>query len=701
MLSKVRSAARSFYFPSWSVPFALLILVFLSYGLRALSLGFYWDDWPYLWFFQRLGPAGIVDAFTRDRPFLSFIYNTTLSIFGTSHLAWQTFALLTRWLCSLGLWWALSLAWPQQTQKSAWAVMLFTVYPGFTQQWISVIYGQAFFLYALVFFSTGLTLWGVNRRHSLSWWKILIGTILALGLSGFTMFSTEYFFGLELLRPILLWIVLSPTNIDYTGHAHHWLERLKRTFAWWLPYLLLMIVFIIWRGFIHVFTSAKLTTLQGISQSPLHQLASLALTIVEDLVEATLAAWGQTLQLNGFIEGGASAGLRLLGIILASGVIFTLYLTWLRPKEANNDESEQRGESWAWQALLVGICITLAAGWPFWITGLPMRMGFPQDRYSLPLAPGISLFLAGLLDLLGGQIKGNFGFARKAAVMGIALGLAAGFHSNFSLQYRQDWNQMRNFFWQLSWRAPAVQPGTLFLTKDLPFNYFEDDSLNAPLNWTYDPDGRTKTMAYLLYDLRVRQYALPSLQPDRPVEKDFNAVKFTGTTSQTLALYYSPPGCVRVLDPVYDAEIYQLPDTLQVALLLSNPRKWIQNRSAGAAPPVEIFGSEPKHRWCYFYEKAELARQEEDWETILKIYRESIKKGIRPEDPVEYLPFIEGYARLGMLDDAIQLVLSTYAASPDLRPALCGVWNRAIQSGAQPNGIQLNRMKNILSCSLP
>jgi len=701
MVTKVRSIARNFSFPSWSIPIALFLLVVLSYGLRALSLGFYWDDWPYLWYFHRLGPAGIAEAFANDRPFLSLIYNATLSIFGTSTQAWQIFALFARWFCSVGLWWALSLAWPKQVHKSTWAVFLFTVYPGFTQQWIAVIYGQAFFLYALVFFSIGITLWIVRQWKTMPHWAIAAETVLALGLSGFTMFSTEYFFGVELLRPILIWLILAQDTTEHvTSTWQRWLRRAWKTAAWWLPYLLLMVVFIIWRGFIHVFPSAKLTTLQGITQSPLHQLAGLVFTMVEDLVEATLAAWGGTLQyLNGFIEAGAGSGLRLLGVILGTGGLFALYLTWLHPQPQPMEMEGKPTQEWAWQAIVVGILISLAAGWPFWITGLPMRMGFAQDRYSLPLAPGICLFLAGVVDLLAGQREGTCGLWRKAAVIGVALGLAAGFHTNLALRYRQDWNQVRNFFWQLTWRAPAVTPGTLFLTSDLPFLYYEDDSLSSPLNWTYDPRGHTADMAYILYDLRVRQYALPSLQPDRPVEKDFRATQFSGSTSQALVISYSPPGCVHVLDPVYDRELYNLPDRIQRALLLSSPQKWIQDQTPSATPPASIFGSEPKHRWCYYYEKAELARQVEDWQAIVKIDHDSIHEGLRPEDPAEYLPFIEGYARLGLLDDAVQLTLSTYAESSSLRPALCAVWERTVQSGVQLNSRQLVKITNNLNCS--
>jgi hypothetical protein len=698
--SKVRSIARGFSFPSWSVPIALLVLVVLSYGLRALSLGFYWDDWPSLWFFHRFGAPGIIAAYTQDRPFLSFIYTITLTLLGNSSQAWQLFALFARWLCSLGLWWSLELAWPRQANKSVWAVFLFTVYPGFTQQWIAIIYGQAFLLYALVFLSIALTLWLARRRQTLPKWVIALGLLLALAASAFTMFSTEYFFGVELLRPILLWFVLAPAS-DSSSPRKPWLRRVLQTLSWWGPNLLLMLFFVVYRGFLQIFPSATFTTLQGLSQSPLHELQNLVLTITEDLIESSLVAWGQTLQLGGFLDAGISAGLRLLGIILVGAILSTLYLGWLRPRSSLPESEKGSDENWAGQAILVGGMIALASGWPFWITGLPMRMGFPQDRYSLPLAPGICLLLAGLVDLLGGKVKGNSELWRKAGVIGLAIGLAAGFHSSQALLYRQEWNRERDFFWQLTWRAPAIQPGTLFLTSNTSFLYNEDDSLSAPLNWTYDPDSKTKEMKYILYDVLVRQHSLTDLSPGQKVVKDFRATIFQGSTSQALVIHYGASGCVHVLDPVYDADLYQLPERLQTILPLSNPRKWITDAGQTAAPPSTVFGSEPKHRWCYYYEQAELARQKEDWEAIPRIQHESIHAGMRPEDPAEYLPFIEGYLRLARVDDAINLSLSTYAESRALRPAICAVWTRALQSGIKPSNRKLGILNNNLHCSFP
>lgn len=700
IFAKIRSTARSLFIPNWTIPIALLLLVILSYGLRALSLGFYWDDLPYLWYYHRLGPEGIITAFTGDRPFLSFIYNLTLGVLGSSTQAWQIFALIARWLCSLGFWWVLALTWPNQANKGAWAAILFTVYPGFTQQWISVIYGQAFLLYACVFFSIGISLWLARHRQNLSVWVLITGTILAVGLSAFTMFSTEYFFGLELVRPILLWLVLknSPT-VDLKTPFH---RRIWQTTRFWLPYLLLMISFVIWRGFIHVFPSASLATLQGLDKSPWTALLNLTLTIIEDLVEASLAAWGQPLQMAGFLEASRAGGLKWLGVILGTGIIFAIYLNWLKPIKISLPDAQDQEDHWPWQAILVGIAALLVAGWPFWITGLPMRMGFPQDRYSLPLAPGICLIFVGVIDWVGGKGTGRFSLARKAAVVALAAGLAAGFHSNLALQYRQDWNLARSFFWQIHWRAPSVQPGTLFLTGNLPFLYYEDDSLSAPLNWTLEPDNHSKEMSFILFDMRVRSKSLSSLNPDRPVKKDFRATIFEGSTAQALVVYYAPPGCVHVLDPNYDSQLYHLPDQIQRALPYSNPQKWILPTPPPAySPPTEIIGGEPVHRWCYYYQKAELARQQQQWEAILDLENESIQKGIRPEDPSEYLPFIEAYIREGHFDDAIQMTQATFSSDRRLMPALCEAWRRSAKGEIKIPDRYFNSLNTMGDCFQP
>lgn len=704
MLSKIRSALRSFFFPSWSIPIALLLLTLLSYGLRAFSLGFFWDDWPYLWFFHRFGPSGIVAAFSGDRPFLSFIYTLSLTVLGDSVQSWQAFALLARWLCGVGLWWALTQAWPRQANKAAWAAALFTLYPGFTQQWIAVIYGQAFLLFSALFFSIGLTLRLARRRGRLSRWLLLAGTLLALAFSAFTMFSTEYFFGLEMLRPILLWLVLpGETRRPLERWSAAAMRKAWSVLRWWAPYLALMIVFIIWRSLLHPFTGYAMTTLTGLETSPLATAWNLVLTIVQDTIVASLTAWGQPTQvLASFIEKGHTYGLRLLAVILFTGAFAFVYFYLLRPKQTSGqvDRSDRpdtpaRGDHWGREAVIVGLLAVLASGWPTWITGLTMRMGFPLDRFSLAMSVGVSLMLAGMIDLVGKDLP------RKVALIGLALALAAGFHFDTALRYRQDWNTFQDFLWQLTWRAPAVKENTLFASIDLPFEYFEDDSLTAPLNWTYDPDGSATQIPYVLYDLSVRAKSDLLTNLGQDITHNFRAATFSGSTSQVLLFSYGASGCMHILNPDYDTEQYLLPNRLQDLMYVSNPQELIQDQTPGAVPPAEIFGGEPKYRWCYFYQKAELARQQEDWNTIVELSLQSIREGFRPEDPFEYLPFVEGFARSRLLDDALQLTYETEKESPATRPALCAIWKRAYaETPGNPKHVRAQLNKN-LNCSIP
>lgn len=715
MLAKFRSTIRSLSFPTWSIPIALLVLALLSYGLRAASLGFYWDDWPNVWYFHRFGAEGITRAFEGDRPFLSLIYNLSLPLLNHSAQAWQVFALLTHWAYGVGFWWMLALTWPKQKHKAAWAAALLIVYPGFSQHWIAIVYGQAFILFAAQFFSMGLMLWLLRQRRRISRVWLITGTLLSMLLSAFNMFSSEYFFGLELLRPILIWMVLSQEetaaepNKALSGRWAGWRERAGRVALWWAPYLVLVIAFIIWRGFIHTFPGRPMTTLSGLEQSPLTALANLAVAILHDLLVASLAAWGQPLQqLNGLFDtSGLINGLELLGLIVITALLASLYLGRLRaPSSLGADplDAEERVPTtrsgwlghWGAQACALGFFAMLISGWPFWITGLPMRMGFPQDRYSLPLSVGVSLLLAGLIDGFGKN------FTRKILLLSLALGLAAGFHFNTSLAYRQEWTLVRDFFWQFTWRAPSIQPGTLLLSDSMPFQYDEDDSLNAPFNWTYDPNGHSDQVQYYLADILVRVHSLPNLAPNTPVTREFRGTQFAGSTDRAILFYYPPSGsgCLHILDPEYDSDAYRLPDRIQRAISISNPKALIQNSETPAAPPVDVFGSEPKHRWCYYYQKAELARQNQNWPEIVQLGKESIGVGYHPEDSAEYLPFIEGYTQSALWDDALQLTRSALYEAPSARPGLCAVWKRGYQKFPDLPTRYPDEIESLLSCKI-
>ena len=98
--------------------------------------------------------------------------------------------------------------------------------------------------------------------------------------------------------------------------------------------------------------------------------------------------------------------------------------------------------------------------------------------------------------------------------------------------------------------------------------------------------------------------------------------------------------------------------------------------------PAALFGKEPAHTWCYYYEKAELARQVGDWITVTSLGNEARAQGFVPGDALEWLPFIEGYVITGDYQDAREISILAYRDDSRPRKGLCYTWNR-IQANGQ------------------
>ena len=645
-------------------PIALFALCLVSFGVLIPWLGFYWDDWPSIWYLHFLGPAGFVDVFAIDRPLLGRLFWLTTSVLGESMLAWQLFGFTARWLSSLALWWTLRSVWPKHTREVTWVVILFAIYPGFSQQFISVTYSHVFLIQAAFFVSLGTMIWAIRKPR---WYWLL--TICSIILAAYAMFSLEYYFGLELLRPVLLWIVLGEQVKDRR-------KRLSRSFVYWIPYLLIMLVFLIWRIFIQETPRGEVQIFTKLQANPIAGLIDLFQEVGTDMVQASVIAWGQTLDFLNLKNFGLLPTLLYVVVVMAVAAVAIFYLyNYLKDDSQKSPETAHRS-NWAWQAILIGIYALFIGGWPFWSTNLPIELRFPWDRFTIPLMFGASLLLVGFIELV---FKSHL---LKVVILGVLVALAVGLHYQNANLYRREWNSQKAFFWQLSWRAPKIQPGTMILSSELPFIHFSDNSLTAPLNWTYVPDEVQTPMPYLLYAIESRLgNELQDFSMNQQVDEPYRATYFTGSTSQALVLYHAPPGCVKILDPDKDARLPQKPKYMSEAMALSD-LSLISDTSVPAHPPLKIFGSEPEHDWCYYFEKAELARQYEDWAKVVELGKQARQLDTRlyEVNAPELLPYIEGYAHLGEWDNAYQLTSEAYQLTFRMERILCSTWQRILQN---------------------
>src|SRR3989304_7690921 len=87
--------------PKKSTPLLFAVVTVVAYGLLLPFTGFYWDDWPFAWIANFLGPAEFNPAFAPFRPFLGPIFYFTTSLIPPVPLYWQSFALVIRFIIGI------------------------------------------------------------------------------------------------------------------------------------------------------------------------------------------------------------------------------------------------------------------------------------------------------------------------------------------------------------------------------------------------------------------------------------------------------------------------------------------------------------------------------------------------------------------------------------------------------------------------
>ncbi|HEX9018247.1 MAG TPA: hypothetical protein VF806_03625 [Anaerolineaceae bacterium] len=649
----------------WETPLILFGVVLLSYGVWIPWMGLFGDDLSYMYYYHLLGAWG-PGYFASDRPISGLFYAASMALLGEHVFAYQVLLLVLRWLSAVLLWWLLGLVWPEHKTGAAVAALLFAVYPGFRQNAIALEFILHFFVLDLTLLSLGATLLSV-RQPGRFW---IFAALSMLGAAG--AFMLEYFVGLEILRPIFLWVVTRRAGLN--GKVQ-W----RRIIMAWLPALVVMLAFLYWRVFVFAFPTYKPVLLQNLRAHPLSGLIALFSVMAHDLWTASGAAWLQTV----YLPATTRSALVYLGLALACAVL----VGWLFWRRGAVEGARPHRPAWGAELLAIGLLAMLAGGVIFWITGIPVTLDFPWDRSTLALMPGASLMLAGLLDLL---------FAPRYQVILVAalVILAVGLHFKNAQEYHAEWQKLQDFYWQLTWRAPQLAPGTLALFDVIPLNRYSDNDMTALLNWTYAPTSHDRQIAYKFFDLTIRldspNSGLPGLAKGLPVEHNQRGLLFTTTTSSTLAMTYQPPSCLRVLDPAQDVLLPVLPERIQRVLPMTN---LAQVQVSGAARPPVPLGPEPTHGWCYFFQKADLARQQADWRKVAEFGDQASQAGLHPADVSELLPFIEGYARASRFDQA-HVLSQAVSQQVNLKPALCGVWKRvasdaALQQAAMTEGGRL------------
>ncbi len=648
----------------FAIPLVLLIVTVLAYGLSFWRLGFYWDDQPISWIRYELGTAATTKYFSDSRPVWALLYQLTGHVLPPVPAIWQLFAMFWRWAGVAAFYLTMVRLLPNRKSAAFFLSLFVLLYPGFNQQWVSYVYSHFFIVLFFLLTSFYLMLRGK--------------TIPAMIFSAAHLLMFEYFFLLEFMRPVALFASLRDESLTLR-------ERLVKTFKAWIPYLGVIIFVLLYRSLVYSHPGFGYSLTEEVARAPIETITQLVQHVLTSLWSAAIGAWIQIFQFpNPIVNGLRTSALYIAVVLLVGACVFAIS----RFKE--NESTNAKRES-LWLIALAAIMLLLG-GVPYWVTNLPVTLGFPANRALLSFMFGACFFLIGLIELLPSRVK------YIVAVLIVAL--SAGRQFLWSVDFLRDWESQKNLFWQMQWRAPSIEPDTLVLMNE-SLEFSADNSISAAVNWIYDSNASADHIKYaLFYPINRLGGSLPSLEPNTSIAYNYTAGKFHGNTSDSLAFYYAPPFCLRLLDPVLDSNNRFIPDDslMRQASALSNPQRIL--REPAASMPA-FYGAEPPHGWCYYFQKAELARQFGDWDEVNRLADAAFKLDEHFNNPVELFVFIEGYAHAGNWDDAIRLSKEARQVSKSyVDPLLCKLWKRiqAETTSSEARSEALSEIQNLIEC---
>ena len=655
---------RRLKFPGWSVPAALLAVLAACFIPFIHQQGFYWDDWAKTLVHRLYGPAGYWSYYAGDRPLSGWTHIVLLTVLGETPLNWQIFTLAMRWLSSVAMWWSLGLMWPNHKRPLALAALLFAVYPVFDQQPIAVTYHQQWMQFALYFLSLGLMIMAVQTQGRLRRMALLTSASIIVMLIQVTV--TEYFVPLELLRPILIWIIC----VD-----HKRAQRWRLTLLRYLPYFGVLSLYLVWRFFLMELPGSDPyapVLVDKLLQNPIATLLESGQAILVDLAAIFITVWSPVFSLSLDVSSGFT--LTVIGLTIAFTILLVIYLQGF---EATDDENQ----TWIQQALLVGVLATLLGALPGWAIGRRVIDDFHSNRYALAAMFGASLLLVALLEVF---LKARL---QKVVVVAALVGLSINFHIHTGRYYGDIWSQQLDLYWQFTWRAPFVEQPTALIFENEPLPDQGLFSISSAFNFLYPQPADADRISYYVYTLRPRyDNNIPDISTIS-FNTTFRSLHYQGAPPDTLLIHYDPgnANCLWVLSEENAGDPY-LSELIDAMLPISNLERILPQKAAQTYPPAEVFGPEPSGTWCSYYQKAALAVQFEDWITAAELGDAARKIGYTPESlpieaPHEWMPFISGYAYSGRWDEAAELTIQ----AADMRyrvydESLCRLWDQIAAS---------------------
>ena len=646
MKERIRVIAQNkFAFPAF-----LFFISILSYGLLSPWIKFFHDEYSVLWFYNRANDVALF--FEGNRPYHTYIYSPLLDILGSNSYLWSLLSVISRWFHALCFFWLIKEIWPDERPLAVITSLLCIVYPAFQAQFASMMFSIMFLLFSFFLLSLLFTLKTLKEDKNKN---LLIAA--SLFLSGINLITYEYFFALEILRYVIIWFYLNRTRIQ---------NRYKVFLPTSLPYLTLYFLMIVWR-----FTQQSSMTTYNfniasqLSDISFSKIINILIKLTVDLWNVSIGAWIYALYPRHLLMGQST--MVLIITLLLCLIVTSLCLLYFRNLNSFTHKTRKNNSS----IFIFSVIAIIAGGIPFWIAKLPIGEYYAYSRWTIPFMLGASILIAWLIRQINKPLL-------SVLLTSFIIAVGVGNQILVANSFRHDWNKQMNYIWQFKWRIPSLQENTTIFSNMLNFDYESSDVISMALNLQYPSTEELKIPLFQFYlPERVGTVLLPTIKPDISLAGRRYYELFQGNSSQSIIVDFQYPSCFKVLDPEIDIYNPNIDSLSKDALFLSDTSLISKNEKQINRKQVKsIFGKVPQPDWCYYFEKADLARQFNDWYELKEISTEVIGQGLSPRDNREWFPFIEGYAHNYDWGSAVLLSRSICSQSPQYGQMLQALWNR-------------------------
>ena len=624
-LNEIRSSS---IFPfAWL--FFLVLVGWLIYLPSPNALGYYNDDWYLMYDARVMGVDFFKTIFEIDRPLRAPLQAGLYSLFGENALGYQWTALIVRALGALVIGFSIRLI--SGKNSTFWLVysFLFFIYPGFLSQPNAIDYQGHLFS---VLFSTISIFTFLLAIRSESRSRSFIYLVLSTVCSWIYLGLMEYFIGIEVFKLLL--------GAAYLAQG----KNLRQTFVVITRRIWLFMVgslgafgFLGWRIFIFE-SQRKATDISGVLTvflaNPITIVFKWLIALLSNFLNSVIGAWFvplyrtlKTIEARDFV----------LDILL--WLIFCAILALV----VNTDRGE--GESYSWRLFGAGFLGVLASIFPFVFAGREINFE-DYSRYTLPVIGAAVL----LVTLLVTSIKNRISQILLIALLSFSATVS---HRENFRHFEQRTVSERQFWWQVYWRIPDLKTGTTLVVNYPNSAIQEDYFVWGPANFIYsDQQPEGEMLRIPINALVLNQDNLNSILAGRGQDEHIRRGNFTSAEfGDILAISQSTESsCARVINgSLIEYSEFESSSIRVIAGASDLSLIDLDSNSANMIP--EIFGKEPSHDWCFYYQKADLARQIEDWQAVVYYYDQALKEGFYPSDRSEWMTLLQAHVILGNADE--------------------------------------------------